>query len=66
MFRRHDNAGTLAHEAASKLCEKYFITVQKCSAPSAYSRILKVGRTIADLEGYEYIQPAHYGARFPE
>ena len=24
MFRRHDNAGTLAHEAASKLCEKYF------------------------------------------
>ena len=42
------------------------ITVQKCSAPSAYSRILKVGRTIADLEGYEDIQPAHYGARFPE
>jgi magnesium chelatase family protein len=25
----------------------------------AYSRILKVGRTIADLEGSEEIEPAH-------
>ena len=25
----------------------------------AYSRILKVGRTIGDLEGSEEIQPAH-------
>ena len=25
----------------------------------AYSRVLKVGRTIADLEGSEEIQPAH-------
>jgi magnesium chelatase family protein len=25
----------------------------------AYTRILKVARTIADLEGQEHIQPAH-------
>ena len=44
-------------EGAEKLLE---IAINKLGLSArAYSRILKVGRTIADLEGSEEIQPAH-------
>ena len=44
-------------EGAEKLLE---VAINKLGLSArAYSRILKVGRTIADLEGSEEIQPAH-------
>ncbi len=44
-------------EGAEKLLE---MAINKLGLSArAYSRILKVGRTIADLEGSEEIQPAH-------
>ncbi len=44
-------------EGAKKLLET---AINKLGLSArAYSRILKVGRTIADLEGSEEIQPAH-------
>jgi magnesium chelatase family protein len=44
-------------EGAEKLLE---MAINKLGLSArAYSRILKVGRTIADLEGSEKIQPAH-------
>ncbi len=45
------------NEGAEKLLET---AINKLGLSArAYSRILKVGRTIADLEGTEEIQPAH-------
>ena len=44
-------------EGAEKLLE---VAINKLGLSArAYSRILKVGRTIADLEGSEEIQPSH-------
>ncbi len=47
----------IVKEGAEKLLE---MAIDKLGLSArAYSRILKVGRTIADLEGSEDIQPAH-------
>ena len=52
-IRRH----CVVKEGAEKLLE---VAINKLGLSArAYSRILKVGRTIADLEGSEEIQPAH-------
>jgi len=52
-LRRH----CVVKEGAEKLLE---VAINKLGLSArAYSRILKVGRTIADLEGSEEIQPAH-------
>jgi magnesium chelatase family protein len=52
-IRRH----CVVKEGAEKLLE---MAINKLGLSArAYSRILKVGRTIADLEGSEELQPAH-------
>ena len=44
-------------EASQKLLE---LAIDKFGLSArAYARVLKVARTIADLEGHESIQPAH-------
>jgi magnesium chelatase family protein len=57
MTNRHIKKYCQIDEASQKLLE---VAIDKFGLSArAYTRILKVARTIADLEGQENIQPAH-------
>jgi magnesium chelatase family protein len=57
MSNRHIKKFCQIDETSQKLLET---AIDKFGLSArAYTRILKVARTIADLEGQEHIQPAH-------
>jgi len=57
MTNRHIKKFCKIDEASQKLLE---MAIDKFGLSArAYTRILKVARTIADLESQEHIQPAH-------
>ncbi len=57
MTNRHIKKFCKIDEASQKLLE---LAIDKFGLSArAYTRILKVARTIADLEGQENLQPAH-------